>query len=137
MKNSVTKTRQIIKSGRIIKLILALSLILTINTAALNTAVPSAYAGTTGITDLENNLGLDKNSGSNTNNMLGNIISIIAMIARVVGVLLGVYGLYKLIVAFKDQDANGITQGIVLLAVGIILIFFKNIVNAVFGITVN
>lgn len=131
--------------GGMKKLLMVFSFVLTMCVTTLNTSVPVVYAGTTSgstgstgsISDLETSLGLDQNDGTGTNNMLGNVISIIAMLARVVGVLLGVYGLYKLIVAFKDQDANGITQGIVLLAVGIILVMFKTIVTAVFGISVN
>lgn len=145
MRNIISKPKKFLKNGGMKKMFMAFSLVLIMCVATLNTAIPVAYAGTTGgsggstggISDLEQNLGLDQNSGSGTDNVLGNVISIISMIARVVGVLLGVYGLYKLIVAFKDQDANGITQGIVLLAVGVILIMFKQIVKVVFDIDVS
>jgi len=118
------------------KLLIAFSLILTMCVASVNTTVQVAYAGS--MEDVEDSLGLSQNNAqTGTTNVIGNIVSIISMIARVVGILLGVYGLYKLIVAFKDQDANGITQGIGILAVGVILIMFKTIVSAIFGITVN
>lgn len=118
------------------KLLIAFSLILTMCVASVNTTVQVAYAGS--MQDVEDSLGLSQNNAqTGTTNVIGNIVSIISMIARVVGILLGVYGLYKLIVAFKDQDANGITQGIGILAVGVILIMFKTIVSAIFGITVN
>ena len=118
------------------KLLIAFSLILTMCVASVNTTVQVAYAGS--MQDVEDSLGLSQNNAqTGTTNVIGNIVSIISMIARVVGILLGVYGLYKLIVAFKDQDANGITQGIGILAVGVILIRFKTIVSAIFGITVN
>jgi hypothetical protein len=144
MKNLISKPKESLKDGVMKKMFMTFALVLTMCVVTLNTAAV-AYAGTTGgtggttggLSGLEQNLGLDQNSGAGTDNMLGNVISIIAMVARVVGILLGVYGLYKLIVALKDQDANGITQGIVLLAVGIILVMFKLIVTAVFGITVN
>ncbi|MFT4144380.1 MAG: hypothetical protein QM644_07965 [Mobilitalea sp.] len=136
MKNFISKLKESFKNGGMKKMFMTFALVLTMCVVTLNTAAV-AYAGTTNLSKLEENLGLEENGAENTSNMLGNIISIIAMLARVVGVLLGVYGLYKLIVAFKDQDANGITQGIVLLAVGIILIMFKTIVNAVFNITVS
>lgn len=118
------------------KLLIAFSLILTMCVASVNTTVQVAYAGS--MQDVEDSLGLSQNNAqTGTTNVIGNIVSIISMIARVVGILLGVYGLYKLIVAFKDQDANGITQGIGILAVGVILIRFKTIVSTIFGITVN
>lgn len=118
------------------KLLIAFSLILTMCVASVNTTVQVAYAGS--MQDVEDSLGLSQNNAqTGTTNVIGNIVSIISMIARVVGILLGVYGLYKLIVAFKDQDANGITQGIGILAVGVILIMFKTIASAIFGITVN
>lgn len=118
------------------KLLIAFSLILTMCVASVNTTVQVAYAGS--MEDVEDSLGLSQNNAqTGTTNVIGNIVSIISMIARVVGILLGVYGLYKLIVAFKDQDANGITQGIGILAVGVILIMFKTIASAIFGITVN
>lgn len=129
----ISRMKKSNRSGIMKKMCMAFLLILTMCVVTLNTAVPGAYA----ISELEANLGLNESSGSGTNNMLGNIINIIAMLARVVGILLGVYGLYKLIVALKDQDANGITQGIVLLAVGIILIMFKTIVTLVFGIQLD
>lgn len=145
MQNIISKPKVFLKNGGIKKMFMVLALVFTMCVVTFNTVAPVAYAGTTGgtggtsgsLSDLEQNLGLDQNSGTGTDNMLGNVISIIAMVARVVGILLGVYGLYKLIVALKDQDANGITQGIVLLAVGIILVMFKLIVTAVFGITVS
>lgn len=147
MKYSISKIKSSLENGGTKKLFMALLLVLTMCIATLSTTVTVAHAGTTGgsgggsssgtISDLESNLGLQDNDGSGTTNMLGNIIGIISMLARVVGVLLGVYGLYKLIVAFKDQDANGITQGIVLLAVGIILIMFETLVEAIFGIKVG
>ena len=103
-------------------------------TFALADTSPATTPGASGgdLSEIEDKLGIGRTEPNE--HMLGNSVDLIGMLARVIGVLLGVYGLYKLIVAFKDQDANGITQGIVLLAVGIILLMFKTIVSAVFGI---
>ena len=144
MKSFISKPMKSLKNGGMKKVFMTFALILTMCVVTLSTAViPAtiAYAGTTGgttsgtgdLSDLEKGLGLDQTT-QEPDNMLGNVIAVIAMLAKVVGVLLGVYGLYKLIVALKDQDANGITQGIVLLAVGIILFMFKVLVKAIFGI---
>lgn len=49
------------------------------------------------------------------------IIDMIASISRFIGILLGVYALFQLILAFKDQDSSQLQKNAVLLTVGIIL----------------
>lgn len=145
MEKFISKIKDSCKKVNLKKAFMAFAFMLTLGVTMLEpvaTPATTAYAATPtpkpgSLSQVEQGLGLNNVNENKTNNMLGNVISLIAMLARVVGILLGVYGLYKLIVAFKDQDANGITQGVVLLAVGIILIMFKTIVAAVFGITVS
>ena len=65
-------------------------------------------------------------------NLVNSVGGVIATIARAVGIFVAIFGLYKLIIALKDQDANGITQAVILIAVGGALIAFKSILNSVF-----
>lgn len=135
MKNFISKVKDTCKKVNLKKAFMAFAFLLTMGMTMVDAvAVPetTAYAATPTPAPLEAQLGLDKVKVGT--NVLGEIVNLIGLLARVVGILLGVYGLYKLIVALKDQDANGITQAIVLIAVGIILIAFKTIVKTVFGI---
>ena len=67
-------------------------------------------------------------------NVAGNMVGVIAILARVVGVIIGAFGLFKTVLAMKDQDSNGITTGVILVAVAAVLLFLPTIISAVFGI---
>lgn len=80
--------------------------------------------------DLESTLGT--NGFGDDWNLVNSVGGVIATIARAVGIFVAIFGLYKLIIALKDQDANGITQAVILIAVGGALIAFKSILKSVF-----
>ena len=72
--------------------------------------------------------------GQSNGGLVKNIVRLIGIIARVVGVILGAFGLFKTVLAMKDQDSNGITTGIILVAVAAALLFLPSIITAVMGI---
>lgn len=49
------------------------------------------------------------------------IISVIADVARFVGIILAVYGLFNVLLALKEHDSSSLQRNIVLLTVGIVL----------------
>lgn len=49
------------------------------------------------------------------------IIDVIASVSGFVGVILAIYGIFQIVLSFKDQDSSQLQRNIVLLTVGIIL----------------
>lgn len=133
MSNEIVKTKRALLSKKAKKVYIIFSLILNLCVFAFNAATPAAYANDLG--KVEEALGLN-NVKTDDTKVLSNVLSIITMVARIGGIILGAFGLYKFIIALKDQDGNGVTQGIVLLAVGVVLFLFKTILKAVFGVDV-
>lgn len=70
---------------------------------------------------------------SGMSNITKLIINTISAISRFIGLILGLYGLFHVLLAFKDHDSTQLQRNIVLLTVGIILIMTKAIFN-VFGL---
>ena len=65
---------------------------------------------------------------------LDGVLDIILTVARFAGIVLGAWGAVKLIMAFKDQDANGITSAIILIVVGVALTLIKTFVGSIFNL---
>ncbi len=140
-------TKKICQAFRIMALAICIMLAGTMVTMAASKAIP-AYADTAGgsggsgngnsaTADLGSQLGLGSGDQIGNGNLVSNVVDIIGVIAKFAGVLLAAYGLFKLIMALKDQDSNGITTGVILIAVGAALFMFKTIVNAVFNLDGN
>lgn len=61
------------------------------------------------------------------------IIGILASISRFIGIILGTYGLFHVILSIKEQDSSQLQKNIVLLTVGIILAAMPKVFSA-FGL---
>ncbi len=66
-------------------------------------------------------------------NLTGTIYDIIGVIAKVIGVLLASFGLYKTILGLKDQDTTNLVTGLSIVVVGIAAFFLPNIINGVYS----
>lgn len=91
-------------------------------TAALMTIVP-AYA--------TNNVAIGDLTNLSVNQLLGKIASIILTIAQGIGVVLLISGIFQLVMAYKDDNADAKTRGIQLAIVGVVLITFKALLQGV------
>lgn len=60
---------------------------------------------------------------------LNNMVKIVGIVFQAVGVILSVYAVGQLVLAFKNEDANSKTTASTLLVVGIILIALPGIIN--------
>ena len=63
-------------------------------------------------------------------NVMSNMIGIVGTIFQAVGVILTVYAVGQLVLAFKNEDANSKSSASTLLVVGIVLIALPSIVDA-------
>lgn len=61
--------------------------------------------------------------------IIGNFVGIICMIFQAVGVILGVYSVGQLVMAFKNEDADSKTRAGTMLVVAIVLIALPTIVQ--------
>jgi len=61
---------------------------------------------------------------------IGNMVDIILLIFRIIGIILGTYSVGLLVMSFKDQDPNGKQQATQLLVISLVLIFLQTLVNA-------
>ena len=91
-------------------------------TATMMTVLPT-YA-TQDVT-INNLTGLDVNA------LLGKIVGIVLTIAQGIGIVLLVSGIFQLIMAYKDDNADSKTRGIQLAIVGVVLITFKTLLSGV------
>ena len=67
---------------------------------------------------------------SQIQNVMTNMIGIVGTIFQAVGVILTVYAVGQLVLAFKNEDANSKSSASTLLVVGIVLIALPSIVDA-------
>lgn len=65
------------------------------------------------------------------NQLLGKIVGIILTLAQAIGLILLVSGIFQLVMAYKDDNADAKTRGIQLAIVGVVLITFKAILQGV------
>lgn len=61
---------------------------------------------------------------------IGNMVDIILLIFRIIGIILGTYSVGLLVMSFKDQDPNGKQQATQLLVISLVLIFLQTLVDA-------
>ena len=114
------------------KFAIALAMLVVV-AATGETVLPAfAKAPTQSANDIEGAMGLDK---VKPQSILSNVADIVGnYVAKGVGVLLGIFAVYKLIVALKDQDSNGSTNAAVQLAIAITLLFLRPLITLAFGI---
>lgn len=62
--------------------------------------------------------------------IMGNMVDIVGTIFQAVGVILSIYAVGQLILAFKNEDANSKSSASTLLVVGIVLIAVPGIIKA-------
>ena len=67
---------------------------------------------------------------STIRNIMNNMVSIVGVIFQAVGVILSIYAVGQLILAFKNDDPNGKSAASTLLVVGIVLIAVPQIIRA-------
>lgn len=68
---------------------------------------------------------------STAENLVGTMIYYVCLIFQFIGLLLAVWSVGQLVLAFKNEDADSKSRAIMLLVVSCILIAIKTIVNAV------
>jgi len=69
------------------------------------------------------------NAQANVKDILGNMISVIELVFQAVGVVLLVYSIAQLVLAFKNEDADSKTRASTLLVVAVILVALPTIIN--------
>lgn len=69
------------------------------------------------------------NAQANVKDILGNMISVIELAFQAVGVVLLVYSIAQLVLAFKNEDADSKTRASTLLVVAVILVALPTIIN--------
>ena len=71
------------------------------------------------------------NTKLNMDNLFGSIAGIIIKIAFYVGALITVGGVFALILAYKDDNADGQTRAVRLIVVGLVLVGFEGMLKLV------
>lgn len=69
------------------------------------------------------------NSNIDMDNLFANMADIIIKIAFYVGALIAIGGIFSLVIAYKDDNADGQTRAVRLIVVGVVLIGFKTILQ--------
>lgn len=69
------------------------------------------------------------NAQTNVKDILGNMIAIIELVFQAVGVVLLVYSIAQLVLAFKNEDADSKTRASTLLVVAVVLIALPSIID--------
>lgn len=70
--------------------------------------------------------------------MVGNLVGIVCSIFRYIGILLLVWGVGQLVLAFKNEDADSKSRAMMLIVASIILIALKSLIEALgLGITIG
>lgn len=69
------------------------------------------------------------NTNLNMDNLFSSMAGIVIKIAFYVGALLTVGGIFSLIVAYKDDNADGQTRAVRLIVVGVVLVGFETMLK--------
>lgn len=77
--------------------------------------MPTVYADPTGTLD----------------STLGKIVDMVLSIFRYIGIILALWGVGSLVMAFKNEDADSKSRAIMSLVVGVILMFLKTFVEPI------
>ena len=68
-------------------------------------------------------------SNINMDTLFGNMAEIIVKLAFYVGAMVAIYGVFSMILAYKDDNADGQTRAIRLIIVGVMLIGFETVLK--------
>lgn len=71
------------------------------------------------------------NSESDMSVIAAGVIDLILNIAMYVGVILTIYGIYQLVMAFKDENPDGKIKGVTLTLVGIAIATLRTLLHVV------
>jgi fumarate reductase subunit D len=63
-------------------------------------------------------------------NVLGSMVNIIGTVFQAVGVILAVYSVGQLVLAFKNEDADSKSRASTMLVVGVVLIAIPSLIKA-------
>ena len=111
------------------KIAIAFALMLVIGAAT----VPVLAAPSPTPDAIEHALGLDQ--VGTPDSMLKTVMDILgSYVAKTVGIILGAYALVKMVIALKDQDANGITNSAIQFTIAVVLMLLRMILRAIFHI---
>ncbi len=118
-----------LSSSTIQKIAIAFAFMLVIGAAT----VPALAAPTPTPDAIEHALGLDQ--VGTPDSMLKTVLDILgSYVAKTVGIILGAYALVKMVIALKDQDANGITNSAIQFTIAVVLMLLRMILRAIFHI---
>ena len=74
----------------------------------------------------------EENSEKNDiQNVTSKMIDIVSSVAQYVGIMVTVFGIFNFILAFKDEDSERTSRGIMLMVMGAAMIGMKAVVGAV------
>ena len=65
-------------------------------------------------------------------NMMTNILGIVLTVFRYIGIFMTVWGVAMVVMAFRNEDAEGKTKGIMVAVAGIVLVTLKSILGFIF-----
>lgn len=71
------------------------------------------------------------NQNSSMDKIAGGVIDLILNIAMYVGAILAIYGVYQLLMAFKDENPDGKIKGVTLTLVGIAIATLRGLLTIV------
>ena len=91
--------------------------------AAAGTGVAAAVAAPASV--------LASGDDATASNILGSIIGIVLGIARYIGLALLAYGVFQMVMALKDDNADSKSRAMQLIVVSIVLIILKTIVDKI------
>ena len=61
--------------------------------------------------------------------LFGNMADIIIKLAFYIGAIVAIYGVFSMVMAYKDENADGQTRAIRLIIVGVMLVGFKTVLQ--------
>lgn len=101
---------------------------LSVKEKALNKAMPALLAFAALISTIVPGFALP-GEGTSPEALITSIIGIVLTLARYIGIVLVVTGVFQLVMAYKDDNADSKTRGVQLAIVGVILIGLKTLLT--------
>lgn len=65
------------------------------------------------------------------NEVMSSIISILGNAASYLGIMIVIFGIFRLILSFKDDDSEGVSSAIPMVVIGAAMIGFKSIITMI------
>lgn len=101
---------------------------LSVKEKALNKAMPALLAVAGVLSTIVPGYALP-GEGTSPETLITSIIGIVLTLARYIGIVLVVTGVFQLVMAYKDDNADSKTRGVQLAIVGVILIGLKTLLT--------